>query len=142
MSAKGARSESIKAPREATMRVQTVTSRGVSAFHHAFGGINAIHTDEEAAKRNSQINGVVQHGIRTLFPLVSALLERCADEPHPHLRIEAKFLAAVKVGETVTSSLQPLPAVVSDDGQAEFFEISVTNADGAKVLAGKAEIKK
>lgn len=117
-------------------RRQVVTSRGVSAFHHAFGGINAIHTDANIAKPDSQISGVVQHGIRTLFPLVSALLERC--DATSALRIDAKFLAAVKVGETVTSSLQQ----ASKDGETELFELWATNADGVNVLAGKAEIKK
>lgn len=142
MSGERAGTASMDASAATTTRLQVVTNRGVGAFHHAFGGINAIHTDPEAAKRDSHINGVVQHGIRTLFPLVSALMERCADGSHSRLQVEAKFLAAVKVGETVTSSLQQLSAVAADDRETESFEFWVINEVGNKVLAGKAEIGK
>lgn len=120
---------------------QIVRAEDVSAFHHVFGGTNSIHTDVESAKR-SQIDGVVQHGVRTLYPIIGALLDRCPPGSNSTLRVEAKFLAPVKGGETVVSSLDLQSSQLANDDHVARFEIEGKNQDQKKILVGVATITK
>lgn len=118
---------------------QDVSSESVSAFHHVFGGTNSIHTDAEAARR-SQIDGVVQHGVKTLYPLISVLLNQCPPESNPSVRVDVKFLAAVTGGETVSSSLKILSSLIENDERVTRFEVAITNQEEKKAVAGTAII--
>jgi acyl dehydratase len=118
---------------------QDVSSESVSAFHHVFGGTNSIHTDPEAARR-SQIDGVVQHGVKTLYPLIAVLLNQCPPESNPSVRVDAKFLAAVTGGETVSSSLKVLSSLIENNERVIRFEVAITNQEEKKAVVGTATI--
>lgn len=114
---------------------QIVDAEGVALFHHAFGGSNAIHVDAEAAKA---LGGVVQHGIRTLFPALAYLLCAAPAGSKASIIVDAKFLAPVTSGDVIDTTL-----VEGREGSAPVtqYEVSASNAAGVKVLAATAEVR-
>ncbi len=116
-----------------TTMKQPVDAAGVAAFHHAFGGSNAIHVDVEAAKA---LGGLVQHGMRTLFPVFAMLSSARNRGQAVTLKIEAKFLAPVKAGESLEAAI----AQVERGAGGQAYEILATNEAGAKVMAGTATV--
>lgn len=112
---------------------QAVSAEGIAAFHHAFGGSNAIHVDPEAAKAHG---GLVQHGMRTLFPVFALLARERLSAGARRMRIDAKFLAPVRAGDALEASI----ALESNEGGQATFEVAATNGAGSKVMAGRATL--
>lgn len=116
---------------------QDVTSEGVKRFHHAFGGSNAIHT-QDPPPGQAQGAGVVQHGMRTLFPVLAKAFAAGAHS----VDVSVKFLAPVRAGDVAIFSLGSIEGK-SCENSCEDAEkkITVTNGDGVVVAAGTIKYK-
>lgn len=121
---------------------QVVTAEGIAAYHVAFGGSNSIHTDPETA-RHAQLGDVVQHGMRTLYPIMVALLDMCADGDGPaQLSLDAKFVAAARPGDVLSASVRGRASGEAGEAGVQDLQISAKNQNNADVLVGSAKIRR
>lgn len=121
-------------------RVQRVTQEGISAFHHAFGASNPIHTDPTLAQQ-SGFGAPLQHGVRTLYPIFAMLFDR-----YPHGltgggALEAKFVAPVLPGDVLTCHCRLVERRQEGKRHVLVFETWAVNQKGEKVLIGNASVK-
>lgn len=116
-------------------RTRTTTMRDVEMFTAMTGDRNPIHYDTELAA-NSPFGGlIVQGGVTT--GLLNAVVAE--DLPGPgtvFLETNWRFLKAVRVGDTITASVEV--DHVRDDKPICKLETTIRNADGEVCVSGTA----
>ena len=115
------------------------TESDVQAFAEITGDFNPIHLDEEFAK-NSIFKERVVHGILTVG-LISNVLGNVLPGPNTiYLSQEARFLAPVKIGDTLTAECE----VIEKRKEKKILKMKtiVRNQDGKVVIEGIATVLK
>jgi 3-hydroxybutyryl-CoA dehydratase len=119
-------------------RVRTVTDDDIVRFAEVSGDRNPVHLDAEYAAR-SLFGGRVAHGFLT-GSMISAVIGM--DLPGPgsiYLGQTLKFLAPVRIGDTVTVSAEVIG--VREEKRLITLRTDATNQDGVLVLTGEATVK-
>ena len=116
-----------------------VTEEVVCAFAEATGDFNPVHIDAEFAK-TSLFKERVAHGMLGAG-LISAVLGTKLPGPNTiYLAQEMKFLAPVKLGDTITAEVEVLEKI--DKPKILKLKTTVRNQSGTTVLEGIATVKK
>jgi 3-hydroxybutyryl-CoA dehydratase len=119
-------------------RVRTITDTDIVRFAEVSGDRNPVHLDEEYAAR-SPFGQRIAHGFLT-GSMISALIGM--DLPGPgsiYLGQTMKFLAPVRIGDTVTVSVEVIG--VREEKRILTLRTDATNQEGVLVLTGEAVVK-
>ena len=117
---------------------KTVTEADVVLMAGISGDLNALHLDE-AYGRRTRFKSRVAHGVLTVS-FVSAANTLLTGPGFVYLGQEVKFLAPVRIGDTVTATAEI--AEVRADKQILRVRTSVRNQHGEMVADGMAGLKK
>ena len=117
---------------------KTVTEADVVLMAGISGDLNALHLDE-AYGRRTRFRSRVAHGVLTVS-FVSAANTLLTGPGFVYLGQEVKFLAPVRIGDTVTATSDI--AEVRADKQILRVRTSVRNQHGEMVADGMAGLKK
>jgi 3-hydroxybutyryl-CoA dehydratase len=116
-----------------------VTEEVVRAFADATGDFNPVHIDAEFAK-TSLFKERVAHGMLGAG-LISAVLGTKLPGPNTiYLAQEMKFLAPVKLGDTITAEVEVLEKI--DKPKILKLKTTVRNQSGTAIIEGVATVKK
>ena len=116
-----------------------VTEEVVQAFADATGDFNPVHIDAEFAK-TSLFKERVAHGMLGAG-LISAVLGTKLPGPNTnYLAQEMKFLAPVKLGDTITAEVEVLEKI--DKPKILKLKTTVRNQSGTAIIEGVATVKK
>jgi len=119
-------------------RERTITDSDIVRFAEVSGDRNPVHLDEEYAAR-SPFGQRVAHGFLT-GSMISAVIGM--DLPGPgsiYLGQTLKFLAPVRIGDTVTVSVEVIG--VREEKRLLTLRTDCTNQEGVLVLTGEATVK-
>lgn len=117
---------------------KTVTEADVVLLAGISGDLNALHLDE-AYGRRTRFRSRVAHGVLTVG-FVSAANTLLTGPGFVYLGQEVKFLAPVRIGDTVTATSEI--AEVRADKQILRVRTSARNQHGEMVADGMAGLKK
>jgi phosphate acetyltransferase len=116
---------------------RTLTEHDIQAFAAVSGDMNPAHLDPEYAA-DTPMHGVVGHGMWT-SSLISTLLGTRFPGPGTiYLNQTLQFLRPVRIGDTVTVSLQVTQK--NTETKRVVMACKVTNQKGAAVLEGEATV--
>lgn len=118
---------------------KTVTEADINNFAEITGDFNPVHVDEEYAK-NSMFKERIAHGMLTAGFISTVLGTKLPGPNSIYLGQELKFLAPVKIGDTVTATATVIEK--RDDKRILKLQTTVTNQLGETVVDGIATIKK
>ncbi len=116
---------------------KTVTEADVVLMAGISGDLNALHLDE-AYGRRTRFKSRVAHGVLTVS-FISAANTLLTGPGFVYLGQEVKFLAPVRIGDTVTATSEI--AEVRADKQILRVRTSVRNQHGEMVADGIAGLK-
>lgn len=118
---------------------KTITEQDINAFAEITGDSNPVHTNEEYASE-SFFKERIAHGFLT-GSLISTVLGNVLPGPGTiYLSQEMKFLAPVKIGDTITAECEV--AEKKDLKKILEFKTFVRNQSGQIVLEGRATVMK
>jgi 3-hydroxybutyryl-CoA dehydratase len=118
---------------------KTITEQDINAFAEITGDSNPVHTNEEYA-RGSFFKERIAHGFLT-GSLISTVLGNILPGPGTiYLSQEMKFLAPVKIGDTITAECEVVEK--KDLKNILKFSTNVRNQAGQLVLEGQATVMK
>lgn len=120
-------------------RKMSVTQDGINAFHHTFGGSNPLHTDPELAQERG-FGAPLQHGVRTLYPVFTAVFSRFPQLAAGASCFSAKFIAPVEPGDELTAHCRVIRHEETGGQRMVAFESWVENQKGTKVLVGEVTL--
>lgn len=115
-------------------RTKTISESDVYMFAGITGDFNPVHVDEVSARR-TRFGGRIAHGMLTAG-LISAIL--AMELPGPgtiYLSQTLKFLAPVRIGDTVTAQVEVLEI---DESKRLRLRTIASNQDGVQVIEGEA----
>jgi 3-hydroxybutyryl-CoA dehydratase len=118
-----------------------VTRETIREFCDASLDYNPLHLDDEYMKSSfgkTQFGGVIMHGM-TNFGLITRML---TDWLYPigavHRRLETRWRAPVKPGDTITPSARIVNKRTTDAADWVVLEVEVRNQRGETVATGEA----
>jgi len=112
-----------------------VTEEDIEHFAKATGDFNPVHFDQAYAA-NTPFKGRIAHGILSLG-LISTVFGNILPGPGTiYLSQEAKFMAPVRIGDTITAEVEVLE-VILEKNRAKFKTIC-RNQTGQEVVSGLA----
>ena len=114
---------------------KTVTEADIELFARATGDFNPVHLDQAYAEKTS-FKGRIAHGLLSVGLLSSILGNILPGHGTIYLSHEIKFLAPVRIGDTITAKVEVIE-VVPEKNRAE-FRTTCTNQDGKLVVDGFA----
>ncbi len=117
---------------------KTVTEADVTLMAGVSGDLNPLHLDEEYGRR-TRFKSRVAHGVLTVS-FISAANTLLTGPGFVYLGQEVKFLAPVRMGDTVTATSEI--AEVRADKQILRVRTSVRNQQGEMVADGMAGLKR
>lgn len=117
---------------------KTVTDADVVLMAGISGDLNALHLDEEFGRR-TRFRSRVAHGVLTVS-FISAANTLLTGPGFVYLGQEVKFLAPVRIGDTVTATSEVTE--VRADKAILRVRTSVRNQHGEMVADGVAGLKK
>ncbi len=117
---------------------KTVTEADVTLMAGVSGDLNPLHLDEEYGRR-TRFKSRVAHGVLTVS-FISAANTLLTGPGFVYLGQEVKFLAPVRMGDTVTAASEI--AEVRADKQILRVRTSVRNQHGEMVADGMAGLKR
>ena len=129
--------ESFRVGERATF-TKTVTEADVVLMAGISGDLNPLHLDEDYGRR-TRFKGRVAHGVLTVS-FVSAANTLLTGPGFVYLGQELKFLAPVRIGDTVTAASEI--AEVQPDKQILRVRTIVRNQHGEQVADGMGGLKK
>lgn len=129
--------ESFRVGERATF-TKTVTEADVVLMAGISGDLNPLHLDEDYGRR-TRFKGRVAHGVLTVS-FVSAANTLLTGPGFVYLGQELKFLAPVRIGDTVTAASEI--AEVRPDKQILRIRTIVRNQHGEQVADGMGGLKK
>lgn len=119
-------------------RVRTITDPDIVRFAEVSGDRNPVHLDAAYAAR-SPFGQRVAHGFLT-GSMISAVIGMELPGPGSiYLGQTLKFLAPVRIGDTVTVSVEVIG--VREEKRLITLRTDCTNQDGTLVLTGEATVK-
>lgn len=125
------------APGATARRSLTVTEESLELYARLTGDRNPLHFDEAFASATRFGARVAQGGITA--GILNALV--AMDLPGPgsvFMSQELRYLAPVRVGETITGEVEVLSA--REDKPIVRLAVRVTRDDGTRVLEGEASV--
>ena len=128
----------IKVGDKASM-AKTVTEYDVYTFAGVTGDFNPVHIDAEFAK-TTMFQGRIAHGMLSAGFISAVLGTALPGKNTIYLGQELQFKAPVKIGDTVTATVEVLEKI---EGKTRLIlRTTVTNQDGVLVTDGKATVLK
>ena len=128
----------IKVGDKASM-AKTVTEYDVYTFAGITGDFNPVHIDAEFAK-TTMFQGRIAHGMLSAGFISAVLGTALPGKNTIYLGQELQFKAPVKIGDTVTATVEVLEKI---EGKTRLIlRTTVTNQDGVLATDGKATVLK
>ncbi len=116
---------------------KTIAESDVYLYAGITGDFNPAHINEEYAKRTF-FETRIAHGMLPAG-LISAILGTKLPGPGTiYLKQELKFLAPVKIGDTITAKVEVIE--INKDKKKVRLKTTCTNQDGTVVLDGEAVV--
>jgi 3-hydroxybutyryl-CoA dehydratase len=114
---------------------KTITESDIELFAKATGDFNPVHLDQAYAEK-TMFKGRIAHGALSIGLLSTVLGNILPGHGTIYLSQEAKFLAPVKIGDTITAKVE-LMDLILEKNRAK-FRTSCLNQDGKIVADGIA----
>ena len=114
---------------------KTITETDINDFAKVTGDFNPLHLDQGYAEK-TVFKGRIAHGLLSVGLLSSILGNILPGHGTIYLSHEIKFLAPVRIGDTITAKVEVIE-VVPEKNRAE-FRTTCTNQDGKLVVDGIA----
>ncbi len=114
---------------------RTITERDVEDFARVTGDTNPVHTDQAYAEKTI-FKGRIAHGVLSLGIFSTILGNILPGYGTIYLSQEVKFLAPVRIGDTITARVEVLELIL-EKNRAK-FRTTCTNQDGKVVVDGIA----
>ena len=114
---------------------KTITEKDINDFARVTGDFNPLHLDQGYAEKTI-FKGRIAHGLLSVGLLSSILGNILPGHGTIYLSHEIKFLAPVRIGDTITAKVEVIE-VVPEKNRAE-FRTTCTNQDGKLVVDGIA----
>lgn len=114
---------------------RTITERDVEDFARVTGDTNPVHTDQAYAEKTI-FKGQIAHGVFSLGIFSTILGNILPGYGTIYLSQEAKFLAPVRIGDTITARVEVLELILEKNRVK--FRTTCTNQDGKVVVDGIA----
>jgi len=114
---------------------RTVTEDDIELFAKATGDFNPVHLDQAYAEKTF-FKGRIAHGLLSLGFISTILGNILPGHGTIYLSQEVKFLAPVRIGDTLTARVEVLE-LLPEKNRAK-FRTMCTNQDGKVVVDGIA----
>ncbi len=114
---------------------KTITEKDINDFAKVTGDFNPLHLDQGYAEKTI-FKGRIAHGLLSVGLLSSILGNILPGHGTIYLSHEIKFLAPVRIGDTITAKVEVIE-VVPEKNRAE-FRTTCMNQDGKEVVDGIA----
>ncbi|HYA91448.1 MAG TPA: MaoC family dehydratase [Thermodesulfobacteriota bacterium] len=114
---------------------KTITEEDIELFARATGDFNPVHLDEAYAQK-TMFKGRIAHGLLSVGFFSTILGNILPGHGTIYLSQEAKFLAPVRIGDTITAKAEVLE-LIPEKNRAK-FRTSCTNQAGKLVVDGIA----
>ena len=114
---------------------KTITESDIELFARATGDFNPVHLDQGYAEK-TMFKGRIAHGLLSVGLLSNILGNILPGHGTIYLSQEVKFLAPVRIGDTITAKVEVLE-LVAEKNRVKFRTIC-TNQDGKVVVDGIA----
>ena len=115
--------------------VKTITEGDIELFARATGDFNPIHLDAAYAEK-TMFKGRIAHGLLSVGFFSTILGNILPGHGTIYLSQEVKFLAPVRIGDTITAKVDVLE--LSPEKNRAKFRTSCMNQDGKLVVDGIA----
>src|SRR4030043_1710291 len=112
-----------------------ITEELVNDFAGVIGDFNPVHTDQAYAEK-TQFKGKIAHGALSIGFLSTVLGNILPGHGTIYLSHEIKFLAPVRIGDTITAKVEVIE-LVPEKNRAK-FRTTCSNQDGKEVVDGIA----
>jgi 3-hydroxybutyryl-CoA dehydratase len=114
---------------------RTVTEDDIELFAKATGDFNPVHLDQAYAEKTF-FKGRIAHGLLSLGFISTVLGNILPGHGTIYLSQEVKFLAPVRIGDTVTARVEVME-LVPEKNRVK-FRTTCVNQDGKTVVEGTA----
>ena len=114
---------------------KTITEKDINDFARVTGDFNPVHLDQGYAEKTI-FKGRIAHGLISIGLLSSILGNILPGYGTIYLSHDIKFLAPVKIGDTITARVEVIE-LVQEKNRAKFKTICM-NQDGKIVVDGIA----
>jgi 3-hydroxybutyryl-CoA dehydratase len=114
---------------------KTITEKDINDFARVTGDFNPVHLDQGYAEKTI-FKGRIAHGLLSVGLLSSILGNILPGYGTIYLSHDVKFLAPVKIGDTITARVEVIE-LVQEKNRAKFKTICM-NQDGKEVVDGIA----
>ena len=114
---------------------KTITEKDINDFARVTGDFNPVHLDQGYAEKTI-FKGRIAHGLLSVGLLSSILGNILPGHGTIYLSQEVKFLAPVKIGDTITARVEVIE-LVQEKNRAK-FRTTCMNQDGKIVVDGIA----
>ncbi len=115
--------------------VKTITEGDIELFARATGDFNPVHLDAAYAEK-TMFKGRIAHGLLSVGFFSAILGNILPGHGTIYLSQEVKFLAPVRIGDTVTEKVEVIE-LMPEKNRAR-FRTSCVNQDGKSVVDGIA----
>jgi 3-hydroxybutyryl-CoA dehydratase len=114
---------------------KVVTETDLEHFARATGDFNPVHFDQAYAEK-TPFKGRIAHGVLSIG-FISAVFGNILPGPGTiYLTQEVKFLAPVRIGDTVTAKVEVIE-LIPEKNRAK-FKTTCSNQNGQEVVTGTA----
>jgi 3-hydroxybutyryl-CoA dehydratase len=120
---------------DSAQTTKTITESDIELFAGATGDFNPVHLDQAYAEKTS-FRGRIAHGLLSVGLLSAVLGNILPGHGTIYLSQEVKFLAPVKIGDTITARVEVME--LNPEKNRVKFRTSCLNQDGKIVTDGVA----
>lgn len=120
---------------DSAQTTKTITESDIELFAGATGDFNPVHLDQAYAEKTS-FRGRIAHGLLSVGLLSAVLGNILPGHGTIYLSQEVKFLAPVKIGDTITARVEVME--LNPEKNRVKFRTSCLNQDGKIVTDGIA----
>jgi len=114
---------------------KTITETDINDFARVTGDFNPVHLDQTYAEKTT-FKGRIAHGLLSVGLLASILGNILPGHGTIYLSQEAKFLAPVRIGDTITARVEVVE-LIPEKNRVK-FKTTCTNQNGEIVVDGTA----
>lgn len=117
-----------------------ITQALIDAYATISGDFNPIHVDPRAGAA-SVFGGTIAHGCLPLEPVFQSLLRWLGtDRLPPRTRIQLRYRAPSRPGDTIRSDVRTQSEFASRDGRTFVFTFRCVNQQEQAVIDGECEV--